>query len=113
MILQKTKMMISSVSDVEDPVITLRLVMLRNIRKDTIWIDKFDSLYLPSINKTMIHPVNNSLYGTTEEMQDRARKRNDEELDRICKKYCLILGWMSILALFIYIFFMIIKGPNH
>jgi len=61
----------------------------------------------------MIHPVNNSIYGTTEEMQAQSRKRNDAELDRLCKKYCLILGWLSVLALFIYICYMIIKGPNH
>ena len=41
---------ISSVSDAEDQVIYLQIVMLRNIRRDTIWIRfitiQFISIYL-------------------------------------------------------------------
>jgi hypothetical protein len=61
----------------------------------------------------MIHSTNNSLYGTTEEMQAQARKKNDAELDRICGKCWLAIGWSLVLGFIIYICFMIIKGPNH
>ena len=38
--------------------------------------------------------------------QQIALEKNNAELDRICKKYCLVIGWCLVLALFIYIIMM-------
>jgi hypothetical protein len=44
-----------------------------------------------------------------EEIKNReARKKNDEELDRICKNICLICGWSLVVVLIIYTIMMII-----
>lgn len=41
---------------------------------------------------------------TEEEIRIReARKKNDEELDRLCNKICLICGWSLVVVLFIYV----------
>ena len=57
----------------------------------------------------MIH----SEYGTPEEMRAQAKKKNDEELDKFCKICCLVIGWLSVLSLFIFICYMIVNGPSH
>ena len=42
-----------------------------------------------------------------EEIRNReARKKNDEELDRLCKNICLICGWSLVIVLFMYIIMM-------
>ena len=57
----------------------------------------------------MMSSTDNSLYGKTDmqSMQEQARKKNDEELDRICKNCCLVVGWLSLLGLFGYIIYLI------
>ena len=49
----------------------------------------------------MLGSTDNSLYGTTDtqRMREQARKKNDEELDRLCKNCCL--------GIFIYIIYLI------
>ena len=42
-----------------------------------------------------------------ERLREQLRK-NNEELDRICKNICLCIGWSGVLCLFIYIIYMII-----
>ncbi len=39
------------------------------------------------------------------------RKKNEEELNKLCKNICLCLGWLSVLILFIYFLFIIINSP--
>ena len=56
----------------------------------------------------MLYPTNNSIYGTREEMQEQARKKNDEELDRLCNKCCLLIGWSVVFGFFVYDFYLII-----
>ena len=42
-----------------------------------------------------------------EEIRNReARKKNDEELDRLCKNICLICSWSLVIVLFMYIIMM-------
>jgi hypothetical protein len=57
----------------------------------------------------MMSSRDNSLYGKTDmqSMQEQARKKNDEELDRICKNCCLVIGWLSVLGLFGYNIYLI------
>ncbi len=57
----------------------------------------------------MLSPTDNSLYGKTDmkSLQEQARKKNDEELDRICKNCCLVIGWLFVLGLFSYISYLI------
>jgi hypothetical protein len=57
----------------------------------------------------MLGLTDNSLYGTTDmqRMREQARKKNDEELDRLCKNCCLMVGWISVLGIFIYIIYLI------
>jgi hypothetical protein len=56
----------------------------------------------------MLNTTNNSLYvsKTTEELQEIARKKNDAELDSLCNKCCLAIGWSSVLCFFIYGFYL-------
>ena len=56
----------------------------------------------------MLNTTNNSLYvsKTTEELQEIARKKNDAELDRLCNKCCLAIGWSSVLCFWIYGFYL-------
>ena len=42
-----------------------------------------------------------------------AKKKNDEELDKICNKVCLICGWGLVICLFIYCIFIVIQGPPN
>lgn len=35
------------------------------------------------------------------------RKKNEDELNKLCKKICLCLGWSLVLILFIYFLFII------
>ena len=45
---------------------------------------------------------------TEEETRNReARKRNDEELDKLCKNICLICGWSLVIVLINYTIMMI------
>jgi hypothetical protein len=50
---------------------------------------------------------NSESYGVVENArkneQQIALEKNNAELDRICRKYCLVIGWCLVLALFIYI----------
>ena len=46
----------------------------------------------------------------TKKRNEELLRKNNEELDRICKKCCLCLGWLLVIMLFIYAFTMII---NH
>tara|TARA_B110000305_G_C18834019_1_gene357071 strand:- start:184 stop:405 length:222 start_codon:yes stop_codon:yes gene_type:complete len=46
---------------------------------------------------------------TLEEMQADARKKNDAEADRLCKKCQLCIGWCTVICLFIWSFTLIIK----
>lgn len=58
----------------------------------------------------MLNTTNNSLYvsKTTEELRADAIKKNDEELDRLCNKCCLAIGWSSVLCFFIYGFYLLL-----
>lgn len=38
---------------------------------------------------------------TTEELNREARQRNNDELDRLCKKLCLIVGWCLVIIMII------------
>ena len=57
----------------------------------------------------MLSPTDNSLYEKTDmkSLQEQARKKNDEELDRICKNCCLVIGWLFVFGLFSYISYLI------
>jgi hypothetical protein len=39
-------------------------------------------------------------------------KQNNEELDRICNKICLCIGWSGVLFLIIYVVYIIVKTHN-
>ena len=41
-----------------------------------------------------------------------ALRKNNEELDRICKKCCLTVGWILVLCLFIYFITIVIKNKS-
>ena len=58
----------------------------------------------------MINKIDNSLYQnkSTEELNTIARKKNDAELDRLCNKCCLAIGWSSVLCFFIYGFYLLL-----
>ena len=53
--------------------------------------------------------INNAHKINSEEVErlEAARKRNDEELDKLCKNCCLIIGWSLVLSLFIYYIYLI------
>lgn len=53
--------------------------------------------------------INNKYEFNSEEVERReaARKRNDEELDKLCNRCCLIIGWSLVLCLLIYIIYII------
>ena len=51
--------------------------------------------------------VGDKLDQNMKSMQELARKKNDEELDRICKNCCLVIGWLFVLGLFSYIIYLI------
>lgn len=53
--------------------------------------------------------INNKYEFNSEAVErlEAARKRNDEELDKLCKCLCLIIGWFLVLCLFIYIIYII------
>ena len=59
---------------------------------------------------SMINKTDNSLYRntSTEELRAMARKKNDAELDRICKNCCLCVGWSFVLIFFIYGFYQLL-----
>lgn len=42
------------------------------------------------------------MYGDIEALQERARKRNDQKLDELCNRICLIIGWSIVICLFIF-----------
>ena len=46
------------------------------------------------------------------ETQIIALEKNNKELDRICKKYCLCIGWFLVLFLFIYVIIITINKPS-
>jgi hypothetical protein len=52
---------------------------------------------------------------TLEEMKSDARKNNDAEADRLCKNCQLLIGWCTVLLLFIWLFVLIdkISFTNH
>ena len=39
------------------------------------------------------------------------RQKNNEELDRLCKKICLCVGWSLVILFMIYITYLLIRGP--
>ena len=53
--------------------------------------------------------INNKYEFNSEAVErlEAARKRNDEEVDKLCKCLCLIIGWFLVLCLFIYIIYII------
>ena len=53
--------------------------------------------------------TNNTYKLNREEVErlEATRKRNDEELDKLCKCVCLIIGWSLVLSLFIYYIYLI------
>jgi len=38
---------------------------------------------------------------TTEELNREALQRNNDELDRVCKKICLMIGWCLVIIMII------------
>lgn len=46
------------------------------------------------------------------EIQVIALEKNNNELDRICKNYCLCIGWSLVLCLFIYIIIITMNKPS-
>ena len=42
------------------------------------------------------------MYGDLEDLQEMARKRNDQKLDELCNRICLIIGWSIVICLFIF-----------
>ena len=46
------------------------------------------------------------------EIQIIALEKNNKELDRICKNYCLYIGWSLVLCLMIYIIIITINKPS-
>ena len=38
-------------------------------------------------------------------------EKNEEELNKLCKNICLLIGWSLVLILFIYFLFIIINAP--
>ena len=53
--------------------------------------------------------TNNTYKPNREEVERReaTRKRNDEELDKLSKSVCLIIGWSLVLSIFIYYIYLI------
>ena len=49
------------------------------------------------------YSINYDVENAQKSEQQIALEKNNAELDRICKKYCLAIGWCLVLALFIYI----------
>ena len=45
---------------------------------------------------------------TTEELNREALQRNNEELDRLCKKICLMVGWCLVILIMVSMIVMII-----
>ena len=43
-----------------------------------------------------------------EDQRKQSLKKNNEELDRICNKCCLIIGWSGVLCFLVYLVIIII-----
>lgn len=54
----------------------------------------------------MIHNIK-----TEEERTKEALKKNNEELDKLCKTICLFIGWLCVFCLIIYIITIMVKKP--
>ena len=39
------------------------------------------------------------------------RQKNNEELDRLCHKICLCVGWSLVILFLIYITYLVLGGP--
>lgn len=44
-------------------------------------------------------------------LYEMRRQKNNEELDRLCKKICLCVGWSLVILFMIYITYLLIRGP--
>lgn len=49
------------------------------------------------------------MYGDIEDLKEMARKRNDQKLDELCNRICLIIGWSIVICLFIFAFMLCFK----
>ncbi len=48
-----------------------------------------------------------------EELQNNARIKNDEELDKLCNNICICMGWISFLTILFYIIMIIILSRQN
>ena len=48
-----------------------------------------------------------------EELNNEARIRNDQELDKCCKTICLVFGWGLVISLIIYYIYLLLIGPSN
>lgn len=49
------------------------------------------------------------MYGDIEDLKEMARKRNDQKLDELCNRICLIIGWSIVICLFIFCVYAMFK----
>ncbi len=47
-----------------------------------------------------------------EELNNEARVRNDQELDKCCKTVCIFFGWMFVFSMIIYLVILLIMDPQ-
>ena len=47
-----------------------------------------------------------------EELQNNARIKNDEELDKLCNNICICMGWITFLTILFYIIMIILLRQN-
>ena len=48
-----------------------------------------------------------------EELNNEARIRNDQELDKCCKTICLIFGWGLVISLILHCIYLLLIGPSN
>ena len=48
-----------------------------------------------------------------EELNNEARVRNDQELDKCCKTICLVFGWGLVISLIIYMVILLLNGISN
>jgi hypothetical protein len=43
-----------------------------------------------------------------EDLMKEALRKNNEELDKMCKSICLFFGWLLVIMIFVYVIYIII-----
>jgi len=50
-------------------------------------------------------------FSDIEDPNELLRKKNEKELDELCKKCCLCFGWIFVVLFTIYVIVLLAKGP--